>query len=226
MSVLRRYPHVVWISEKDSGQADALNKGLKRATGDIVGWINSDDYYDNGVFESVATAFDDPQTMWAIGNVAYVFEESGEIVEDVSPSITYARLLRDPDIVRQPPAFFRRTFLQQCGGWDKAYFMVMDYELWLRMAKRHEPKMVNERWAFFRVHNAQKTAHGNIVRQATEIASILRKENVSDIRVAQMIMKRRWFWLKGVVKAYLIRRGVINARFSNRPIRTRQASKK
>jgi glycosyltransferase involved in cell wall biosynthesis len=57
LDVLRRYPHLKWVSEKDRGQADALNKGLALAKGDIIGWVNSDDYYQDNIFGSVVGHF-------------------------------------------------------------------------------------------------------------------------------------------------------------------------
>jgi glycosyltransferase involved in cell wall biosynthesis len=70
VGILRRCPHLTWISEPGRGQADALNKGLALASGDVVGWINADDYYDRDVFFDVAACFTDPQILWAVGNVA------------------------------------------------------------------------------------------------------------------------------------------------------------
>lgn len=53
VDVLKKYPHLQWVSEKDRGQADALNKGLAKASGDIIGWVNSDDYYEHKIFGSI-----------------------------------------------------------------------------------------------------------------------------------------------------------------------------
>jgi len=57
ISILNKYPHIQWISEKDKGQSDALNKGFKMAKGDIIAWINSDDWYETGAFKAVAKFF-------------------------------------------------------------------------------------------------------------------------------------------------------------------------
>ena len=57
IDIMRRYPHLIWSSEADNGQADALNKGLSKATGDIIGWINSDDYYADNIFAEVEGSF-------------------------------------------------------------------------------------------------------------------------------------------------------------------------
>src|SRR4029077_16307933 len=57
LEILKRYPHVRWVSEKDRGQSDGLNKGFRMATGDIVGWLNADEYYLPGAFRAIAQAY-------------------------------------------------------------------------------------------------------------------------------------------------------------------------
>lgn len=219
IEVLKKYPHLKWASEKDKGQADALSKGIKLATGDIVGWINSDDYYEEGIFESVARHFEDPQTMWVIGNLSYVYDSTQEVIADVSPQVTYQRLVSDPDIVRQQPTFFRKEFLLRVGGWNPAYFMVMDYDLWLRLAKESTPKMVDETWAYFRMHALQKTSYTNVLRQSREINQLLKRERVGlGIRLG-IRARKRITWLKGVVKSRLISVGLLDKRYQNRSVR-------
>lgn len=223
VDVLKKYPHLIWVSEKDKGQADALRKGLKLATGDIVGWLNSDDYYEEGIFESVARHFEDPNTMWVIGNLSFVYDDAHqEVVEDISPQVTYQRLLNNPDIVRQPPTFFRKEFLLQAGGWNPDYFMVMDYDLWFRLAKQSTPKMVNETWAYFRMHALQKTSHANILRQSREINQLLKREHVGlSIRFGIRVRKRS-HWLKGIIKSGLIGAGLLDKRYQSRPVRLKR----
>src|SRR3982750_267888 len=74
VSILKRYPHLKWISEKDRGQADSLNKGLAIATGSIVGWVNSDDFYAPGVFSRISEIFEDPDVQWLVGDVANYYQ--------------------------------------------------------------------------------------------------------------------------------------------------------
>src|ERR1700691_3409482 len=57
VDILKKYPHLIWVSEKDRGQADALTKGLALAKGDIIGWVNSDDYYQDNIFAAVVSHF-------------------------------------------------------------------------------------------------------------------------------------------------------------------------
>jgi glycosyltransferase involved in cell wall biosynthesis len=219
VAVLKKYPHLKWVSEKDKGQADALSKGIKLVSGDIVGWINSDDYYEDNIFASVAKQFEDPEVMWVIGNLACVFDSTQEVVADVSPVVTYQRLLGNPNIVRQQPAFFRREFLLRVGGWNPAYFMVMDYDLWVRLAKASTPKMVNETWAFFRFHALQKSTHANILRQSREISRILKREHAGlSIRI-KFAARKRSAWMRGIIKSYFIKAGLLDKRYQNRPVR-------
>ena len=223
--VLKKYPHLIWVSEKDKGQADALRKGLMLATGDIVGWINSDDYYEEGILESVAKHFEDPKTMWVIGNLAYVFDSTKDVLADTSPEVTYQRLLSNPDIVRQQPTFFRREFLLYAGGWNPDYFMVMDYDLWVRLAKESTPKMVDETFAYFRFHALQKTSHENILRQYREISRILKQEHAGlGIRL-KIGARKRGEWLKGLVKSYLLSAGLLNKRYQSRPVRLKSRAR-
>lgn len=156
VDILKKYSHLIWVSEHDDGQGDALNKGFNRSTGEIIGWINSDDYYEKNILKNVAKYFEDPTVVWVIGNLTWVYEETREYIQDKSPYITHENLLKNPYIVRQPPTFFRRKALKDIFGWNKEYYMVMDFDLWIRLAKISSAKMVDDNWAYFRCHPLQK----------------------------------------------------------------------
>lgn len=219
VDILKKYPHLIWMSEKDHGQADALNKGLALATGEIVGWINSDDYYRDNIFGAVVSYFDSADTRWVVGNLADVFDDGSELVFRRSPKITFDALVQKPDIVRQQATFFRRESLVAMGGWNPDHYMAMDYDLWIRLARISLPTMVNEDWAFFRNHAAQKSGYGNILRQSAEITTILQREKVALRLIASHRIKARWFWMKGLAKERLVDLGVIPQRYRLRPIR-------
>jgi glycosyltransferase involved in cell wall biosynthesis len=219
VEILKKYPHLIWISEKDRGQADALNKGLALATGDIIGWINSDDYYLENIFTSVAGSFADPAVQWGVGNLADLFDDGRELRFRKSPAVTFEALIMNPDIVRQQPTFFRREALHRVGGWNEKFYMVMDYDLWVRLARLAPPLMVDEEWAVYRNHSAQKSSHANILRQSGEIAAILSREKVSWPLIAAHRLTKRWYWLKGFGKEQLIRLGVVPEKYRTRPVR-------
>ena len=195
------------------------------ATGDIIGWINSDDFYEKNIFKSVIECFQELETMWVVGNLTYFFEKSGELITNKSPVVTVEHLIKNPDIVCQQPAFFRKDLLKRVGAWNSDCFMVMDFDLWMRLVKISPPKMINEQWAVYRNHALQKSSHGNILRQAREITSILRRESVPTKNIVMINIIKRWHWVKGYVKEFLINCGVISPKYQHRPIRMKPIGK-
>lgn len=212
VDVLKRYPHLRWVSEKDRGQADALNKGLAIATGDIIGWINSDDYYEYNSFGSIVKCFEDPGVMWVTGHLTFVFDQMGERVAKKSPTVTYDRLVSNPDIVRQPSTFFRKNFIEQAGGWNPEFFMVMDFDLWVRLAKMLPPRMIDKNLAYFRIHDLQKTSHMNTLRQKRELVTILTREHVHWTITTRIRMQKNWAALRGRLREIFLKLGIISPR--------------
>jgi glycosyltransferase involved in cell wall biosynthesis len=194
IEVLKRYPHVKWISEPDKGQADALNKGFRMATGDLIGWINSDDFYAEGVFQRVADIFGDQSVQWTIGDVVDYYDGTGTESYVSSETITYQALIRNPDILRQQGAFFRSEFIRKAGGWNAEFYMVMDFDIWLRMARLSAPLMTHEKTAFFRMHEEQKTQLRNLLRQSKEIDCILIDHGASLLDRFRNRFKKRRLW--------------------------------
>lgn len=216
MEVLAKYPHLEWISEKDEGQSDALNKGLAAARGDIIGWINSDDYYNDKIFKDVVSQFQDPSVQWVIGN-SFDFHEDTEIYREViSPEITYETLLINSESPRQPPTFFRKKILNQVGGFDKLLNYVMDYDLWIRLSKISRPKMVGMNYAVFRIHSAQKTKNiKNLIGFIEEINTVLSREGVSFVRRKKTLFKRYKGFVKRLVKVTLIKLHLMDKKYIN-----------
>lgn len=219
VTILESYPHLKWVSEKDEGQADALNKGLLLATGDIVGWINSDDYYNEDVFNSVAACFADPTVHWVIGDLSLLEESSGSFIPLKSPEVSFESLQRNPDIVRQQATFFRRELLQRAGGWNKSFFMVMDFDLWIRLAKLSKPLMLQKQLAVFRIQKDQKSSLSNLQRQSTELQLVLNREGASAVNIYRLKLKKDWFWLKGTIKVLLVKMGLLNSKYLHKPYR-------
>jgi len=219
VAILKRYPHLTWLSEKDRGQADALNKGLALAKGNIIGWINSDDYFRDNIFGAVVSHFEATDAQWMVGNLADVFDDGSEIVFRKSPKISFDALVHEPDIVRQQATFFRRGALASVGGWNADCHMVMDYDLWIRLAKVSPPIMVDEDWAYFRNHSAQKSGQANILRQTGEIEAILRREHAAFRLIASHRLKKSWYWMKGLAKERLINLGIVSPQYRTRPLR-------
>ncbi len=218
VEILKRNSHLKWISEADSGQADALNKGLTMATGDIIGWINSDDYYRNNIFREVVKEFRDNNINWVIGNIFLDYNAFKFCQKIKSPTITYNRLIRNPDIIRQQAVFFRKSALFEVGAWDKQYHMTMDFDLWIRLSKKYPPKMADKYWAFFTIHEDQKSTPKNTFIQISNILHILQKENAPKSWIAKILAKKYYYLVKAIIKNCLLTLKLMDKKYNNIPL--------
>lgn len=165
LNVLQKYSgKVTWFSEPDQGQTDAINKGLRRATGSIVGYLNADDLLLPGALNKVAQTFTaDPQTWWVSGKCQIVDEENNEIRTPITVyKNTLLRwhsflLLLMTNYISQPATFWRRESLDAIGYLDESLRYVMDYEYWLRLYSKRPPVFIPEYLAAFKIHRNSKT---------------------------------------------------------------------
>jgi glycosyltransferase involved in cell wall biosynthesis/polysaccharide pyruvyl transferase WcaK-like protein/MoaA/NifB/PqqE/SkfB family radical SAM enzyme len=160
IEILKRYPHLKWISEKDSGQSEALNKGLRIAKGEIVGWINSDDWYEPGTLGMIASFFNAHPTKNVVMGNCNLVDENGIIFDKV---VNQARGFEElkkywigRSIPTQPAVFFRRNLLDQHGYIDETLHYAMDYDLWMRFAQKNHFYHLDVTVANYRFHQAAK----------------------------------------------------------------------
>ena len=149
----------VWISEPDKGQADAVNKGLKFATGDIIGWINSDDTYLEGALEKVAEVFSKNKEVEAVYGDFYYIDENDLIIRkrSVLPYIDYDLLLAH-NYIGQPALFFSRKSIERIGPLDENLHYLLDWDLVMRLTKNCKCYHLNNYLATARIHKSTKTA--------------------------------------------------------------------
>lgn len=162
VEVIKKYEkHITyWVSERDKGQSDAINKGFARATGDVINWLNSDDYYAKGTLQRVGEVFSDPHVNVYLG-ISRVFGNNGEYNSNgtdfypgnTEKTIGWAR-------IDQPETFFRKSCLDKIGYADEQFHYVMDRELWIRYLINFgidQVKKTNDLLVNFRVHDDSKT---------------------------------------------------------------------
>jgi len=166
-AILQKYAgRLHWISEPDRGQTDAIIKGFKRTQGDILGWLNADDRYRPGALAAAAKYFaDHPQVMLIYGDAHFV----DSIGRDLGPCsqvepFDFDRLLRVSDYIVQPAAFFRPSAYEAVGGLDANLSWSMDYDLWLKIARRFPVAYVPKIFADYRWDGGNKTATGGMNR--------------------------------------------------------------
>lgn len=147
-----------WVSEKDRGQTDAINKGFARARGDILAWLNSDDTYEPGAIQAAVeylTAH--PQTGLVYGDAHYIDEHSRIIGRFPAAQTDYRKLRQGYVHIPQQAAFFRAELWRKVGPLDPDFFFAMDYDLWVRLAAISQVDYVPKLWANFRLHADAKT---------------------------------------------------------------------
>jgi glycosyltransferase involved in cell wall biosynthesis len=155
LSELKRFgDRLKWVSERDRGQSDAINKGFLRAKGQIFGWLNSDDTYaPNAIAEAVNFLWSNPDVAAVYGDAMFIDAEGKDIAKCVHVEpFNKHRLLHYSDFIVQPACFFRRSAFEAVGGLDASLHWCMDYDLWLKMVNKglkiaYLPKhLANFRW--------------------------------------------------------------------------------
>lgn len=161
VDIIRRYADRLnwWVSEPDRGQTDAINKGLRRATGEWVAWQNSDDIYYPGTFDDLAaTAAKHPQAGLIIGDMMLIDEHDCPLrdIRYVKPN--YKALLAEGMILTNQAAFWRHSIHEQIGFLVEDLHCSFDYEWFLRLTQHVEGAHVDRIWGALRLHGETKTS--------------------------------------------------------------------
>jgi glycosyltransferase involved in cell wall biosynthesis len=161
LEVIQKYASRLawWVSEKDKGQTDAINKGFNRATGEILAWLNSDDTYQAGaVAQAVQYLVEHPETGLVYADCNFINEE-GRVIGKFHAAQTNLRRLRAGYVhIPQQTMFFRAQYWREVGPLDPTFYFAMDYDLWTRLAARAPFKyLAGKTWANFRLHTLGKT---------------------------------------------------------------------
>lgn len=207
IELLRSYgDRVRWLSEPDKGQVDAINRGLRAATGDIVGWLNSDDFLLPGALRRVKNAFSaNPDTQWVFGDCIIVGRDGNEMRKSVSAykrfqakRYSHKRLLMT-NFVSQMTVFWRRDLIDKVGLLDESLPLAFDYEYWLRLAAVGDPFYIDAPQAAFRWYQTSKSG-GNIREQCREDELIAARHGIGTVpafrkRIQNCLRSAAYRWL-------------------------------
>ena len=158
LDIIRRYAGRLawWTSEPDRGQAEAINKGMQRARGEIVAWLNSDDLYLPGAVAGAVKAFAArPQAVMVYGNTRAI-DAAGRTLNVLRYRQWGLDDLLCYQIIGQPAVFMRRTAFEAAGGLDPSYHFMLDHQLWIKIALQGEMVHVEQEWAAGRYHAQAK----------------------------------------------------------------------
>ena len=173
-SFSKKYP-IIWESKKDKGQLDAVNKGLAKATGNILTFINADDVYEDGAFSEVTKSYqDNPQALW--------FAEQGKVIdkngkEIAKPSTWYKNFLLSlnsrfylltTNYLTQPSVFFTKEAYTKYGPFEgTGSGVIMEYGFWLKLSKISMPVVIGKVLSSFRITdtNISSVAYKSILKE-------------------------------------------------------------
>ena len=186
LAVIKGYEDLItfWVSEPDRGQSDAINKGFKRASGELVAWLNADDYYLPGAFQQAADAYRlNRQAPFFFGDGLRV-DETGTVISHFFPTgtLTFDRqaLVMGLNYILQPSTFINRRSLEQAGNLDTDLHYGMDSDLWMRLSSIGTPCTIPATISASREYATTKTASGSFQR-IEELRQISMKHSGMDI---------------------------------------------
>ncbi|PTN34156.1 glycosyltransferase [Desulfonatronum sp. SC1] len=164
LDILRKYPHLKWTSEPDRGQSHALNKGFSMARGEIIAWINSDDFYTPETFKKVAQWFrQHPNERIIMGDSMWIFEQTGRQFLLKNREKGFEDIIRNWDDFFHPSQqslFFKRSLLEEVGLLDETLHYTMDWDLFLRMTRVQPIRYIPELFSAYRFHGQAKGGSG------------------------------------------------------------------
>ena len=158
VDVLKRYQgQLRWVSEKDGGQADAVNKGFQQSRGEIFTFLNADDVYYPGAVRAAVDAFEaQPEAGVIYGDAVYTTESGSELkpypVQAYDP-----KLLGSLCYICQPASFLRSRVFAEAGMLDADLHVTLDWELWLRISKRWPMRKIDRVLAASRMYADNKS---------------------------------------------------------------------
>lgn len=157
-----------WQSQPDGGQAAAVNAGWRRTTGEILGWLNSDDFYLPGTLRFVTQFFAARPDVDVVYGTCRLVDPSGARLGEVGEAFDRRTMLLQRDLIPQPSAFIRRRAIDEVGYLDESLNFSLDYDLFLRLALRTRPIFVPDTLAGFTIHPGAKTTRSrSAARQET-----------------------------------------------------------
>jgi len=166
-AILEAAEGVDFVSEPDRGLSHAMNKGIARASGELIGWLNADDIYLPGALDAVGRALAErPDARWATGRCRIIDARGREIRRGVTAyknawlgRYSFGRYLLQ-NFISAPATFVRREAFDEVGLFDERYRISMDYDLYLRLARRHDPLILDRELACFRMQEGTLSMAG------------------------------------------------------------------
>jgi glycosyltransferase involved in cell wall biosynthesis len=190
VEIIRRYEPWLsgWMSERDEGQSHAINKGLERASGDLLAYINSDDLYLPGALHAVAAYHLQNPLAGLIYGQCQVIDPAGNVLGMLPARRASARrMIQRGDYLPQPATFWTRAAMEMVGHFDTSLHYAMDYDYFIRVARSFPLAYLPMPLAAFRRHRVSKTVSQE-KRHWREALSISERHGLSP--------RSPWYWIR------------------------------
>jgi glycosyltransferase involved in cell wall biosynthesis len=175
LDVLRRFEdRLELVSEADEGPADAVNKGMRRTNGSVIAFLNADDYYLPGAVTAAVAALEQKPGVAAVYGDGVWVDEGGAEIRPYPVAEFDGERLREQCFICQPAAFLRREAWEAIGGLDASLQYTFDYDLWIRLARRHSMVRIPGRLAASRMH-AENISIGSRAKVFEETIGLLKR---------------------------------------------------
>ena len=210
IGILKKYStQIIWKSEKDNGQSDAINKGLRLATGDIVAFLNSDDTYEPGALAKVADYFKtNLKAKWVYGKCRIINQDDDEIRKPITryknlllKKYSFSKLLGE-NFISQPATFWKKELHDEVGFFNEKEHFCMDYEFWLRIGQKYPAGVINYYLANFRYHPSSKS--GSVNKKQFQDELRIAKKFSNGSRLAIFIHQINYFKIVWIYRAMAI----------------------
>lgn len=190
LEILKHYGDSIrWVSEKDSGQSNAINKALRIASGEIIAFLNSDDQYTPGTLLAVGQFFaSHPDASWITGQCRMIDENGVECRRLITLYKNFwlffhsYKMLLIIDYISQPATFWRRRVFETVGNFDENEHYTFDYDFSLRVGQHFKLFRLNRYLAAFRIHPSSKGSRATIQQFASDLATAQRYTRSSLLR--------------------------------------------
>lgn len=159
LKILNKYSSKLrWVSEKDNGQTDAINKGIRMSTGNILAYLNSDDVYEPGALQIIADYFmNNPEAMLVYGKGRHI-DKNDKYIEDYPSKPTDYLGLHPTCSICQPTAFWRKELIEEVGYFDTKLKYAMDYDYWIRVSIKYPLNYIYKYLGSTRFYKETKTS--------------------------------------------------------------------
>ena len=222
VDIIREYEDRIdwWVSEKDKGQSDAINKGFKRASGELLCWVNSDDVLLPGCLREVAYRYINNRMPDLIHTNFIYMDHDGIITRMIRiPMQTKFFMYRGVWSVSVPSAFFSAHLLRSVGYLNPDYHISMDFDIWMRMIKAGARVCyIPEYLGAFRWHNASKSSSELLSFNNLNYSEF---DRIADVALPGTSKRSRWMW-RIIWKIYQL----INLNYLRSFLETRRVKKK